>query len=84
VRLEGLGQLKHPMTSSRIETAIFRLAAQCLNQLRSRVTLTQKWGEGNRRTSNFVMCSFLGMFVLWLLKVFKIRLLKENISTRET
>jgi hypothetical protein len=37
VRLEGLGQFKNPMTSSVIETVTFRLAAQCLNQLRYRV-----------------------------------------------
>jgi hypothetical protein len=38
VRLEGLGQLKNPMTSSGIEPATFRLVAQC-NQLRYRVLL---------------------------------------------
>jgi hypothetical protein len=34
VRLEGLGQLKNPMTSSGLEHATFGLVAQCLNQLR--------------------------------------------------
>jgi hypothetical protein len=37
VRLEGLGQLKKPMTSSGIEPATFRLVAECLNQIRYRV-----------------------------------------------
>jgi hypothetical protein len=32
VKLEGLGQLKHPMTSSGIEPVTFWLVAQCLNQ----------------------------------------------------
>jgi hypothetical protein len=30
VRLEGLGQMKSPVTSSGIESATFRLVAQCL------------------------------------------------------
>jgi hypothetical protein len=37
LRLEGLGQLKNPMTSSGIKPAAFRLVARCLNQLRYRV-----------------------------------------------
>jgi hypothetical protein len=32
-RLEGLGQLKNPMTSSGIEPAISRIVSQCLNLL---------------------------------------------------
>jgi hypothetical protein len=37
VRLEGLGQLKNPVTSLGIDPVTFRLVAQCLNQLRYRV-----------------------------------------------
>jgi hypothetical protein len=37
VRLEGLGQLKNQMTSSGIEPDTFRIAVECLNQLRYRV-----------------------------------------------
>jgi hypothetical protein len=36
VWLEGLGQLKNPMTSE-LDAATFRLVAYCLNQLRYRV-----------------------------------------------
>jgi hypothetical protein len=32
VRLEGLGQLKNPMTSSGVDPATFQLVAECLNQ----------------------------------------------------
>jgi hypothetical protein len=34
VWLEGLGQLKNPVTASGIELATFQLVAHCLNQLR--------------------------------------------------
>jgi hypothetical protein len=37
VRLEGLGHLKNPMTSSGIEPATFLLVALCLSHLRYRV-----------------------------------------------
>jgi hypothetical protein len=39
VRLEELGQLKNLLTSSGIETVIFRLVAQCLKQLHYPVLL---------------------------------------------
>jgi hypothetical protein len=38
VLLEGLGQLKNPLTSLGIKPTIFWLVAQCLNQLRKRMT----------------------------------------------
>jgi hypothetical protein len=37
VRLEGLGQLKNPMTSPVFQPATFRLVAQYLKKLRNRV-----------------------------------------------
>jgi hypothetical protein len=33
VRLEGLDQMRNPITSSGMEPATLRLVAQCLNQL---------------------------------------------------
>jgi hypothetical protein len=40
VQLEGLSQLKNPVTSLGIELATFRLVAECLNQLRYRWPLS--------------------------------------------
>jgi hypothetical protein len=37
LRLEGLGQLNIPVTSTRSEPETFRLVAQCLNQLHHHV-----------------------------------------------
>jgi hypothetical protein len=51
VRLERLGQLKNPMTSSRIKLATFWLVAQCLNQLRYRVPL---WRICNPHTLSLI------------------------------
>jgi hypothetical protein len=45
VRLEVLGQLKNPITSSGIELETFRLVAQCLKQLRYRVPLNYYGNE---------------------------------------
>jgi hypothetical protein len=42
VRLEKLGKLKTPTTSSGIEPAIFGFIAWCLNQLRYRMPLEAK------------------------------------------
>jgi hypothetical protein len=44
VRLEGIGQLKNPMTSMGIELATFRLAAQCLDQ-QQEITHIGKFNE---------------------------------------
>jgi hypothetical protein len=47
VRLKELGQLKNPVSWLAIETVTFRLVAQCLNQLRYRVShLMDLKGEG--------------------------------------
>jgi hypothetical protein len=45
VRLDGLGLLKIPMTSSGIEHASFRLSTQCLEQLRYSVASKENSGE---------------------------------------
>jgi hypothetical protein len=45
MRLERLGQLKNPVTSSEIKPATFRIVAECLNQLRYRVPQIPTVGE---------------------------------------
>jgi hypothetical protein len=54
VRLQGLGQLKNPIDSSRIEPATFRLVAWSLDQLRYRVSHS---GSGQHYRS--AICSYL-------------------------
>jgi hypothetical protein len=46
VRLEELGQLKNPMTSSILKPSTFRLVAWCLNQLRYRMPLSDSVEDG--------------------------------------
>jgi hypothetical protein len=61
VRLEGLGELKDPMTSSGIEPETFWLVALCLNQLRYRVP--QSWRQNflNSAADNLNSARYLGV-----------------------
>jgi hypothetical protein len=56
MRLERLGELKNPMTSSGIEPASFRLVVQCLNQLRYHVHRDKvKLSQINGRPHTFIL-----------------------------
>jgi hypothetical protein len=71
IRLEGLAQFKNAMISSGIETATFRLSAQCHNQLRYCVPRRRKLTEyistyfrhsyGNRKLKNIYTQTFLSV-----------------------
>jgi hypothetical protein len=52
VQLEGLGQLKNPMTSLGIEPTTFRLVAQCPNQLHYCMPQAKHTGQVRKSKGN--------------------------------
>jgi hypothetical protein len=68
MRLQGLGQLRNPITSSGIEPATFRLIAQCLNQLRYRMPHLTGMYHLNLRSARPVITFGLFPAVRWLVK----------------
>jgi hypothetical protein len=71
VRLEGLGQLKNPVTSSGIEPETFRLIAYCLNKLRYRTAIenVHKWRTTQRRnTIDCLACKYRKVTMLFPLQ----------------
>jgi hypothetical protein len=72
MRLEGLVKLKYLMTLTGIETAIFRLVEQYLNQLRYRLPAS-KHVVGNKTSS------MLNRFFAWYNKIFAfLKILMKN------
>jgi hypothetical protein len=51
-QLEGLGQLKNPMTSLGIEPATFWLVAHCLNQLHCYMPQAEHTGQIRKSKGN--------------------------------
>jgi hypothetical protein len=65
VRLEGLGQLRNPVSSSGMEPASFRLVAYCLNQLHYRVSPTILTESLNKPQKNMNGLGFFGVGNCW-------------------
>jgi hypothetical protein len=89
VWLEGLGQLKNPMTSSGRESMTFRLLAECLNQLRYHVIwyyfsnesglFTVRWKLRIKKALLYKVCCspfFWGLFRT--LSIFRPKMLQFN------
>jgi hypothetical protein len=62
VRLEGLGQLKNPITSSGIEPATFRLVGQCLNPNKFGLNICTHWYNSTLTLSSNIRSVFLHCF----------------------
>jgi hypothetical protein len=80
VRLEGLCQWKIPMILTEMESATFRLVAQCLNQLRHRVPPceTHKYFKCRGRLPTTNTC-----FELWIRLINSDKKIRECVSKTE-